>query len=381
MTVVVVGSGRLARAVCYSLGAMAHRLPAGARVVVVGRRPEPVAELCYIASTRAALAGAGGPTTDDAGPAVRFEPVVVDVSDGAAIADVLGGIAPEGVLLCASTQSPWERLTAPSAWTALVERARFGITLPFQAEQAMRVAEAVPDGAWFVNACFPDAVNPLLAALDVPVLTGVGNIGLLAASVQAARGLPDQSRLRMLAHHVHLYQPADRDEEAVAWLDGEPLPDVGALLAAQRASARDELNHVTGHTAAVLVAALLTGSDLDTNLPGPLGLPGGYPVRLRSGARHIEYLARDGSAHQGRVELRLPDGVSVDAAVARNQRWAFADGAVVEDGKVRFGDAAAAELAALAPELAAGFAATDLLAVAARMHRLRDQLRARPSGR
>ncbi len=373
MTVVVVGSGRLARAVCYSLGAMAHRLPAAARVVVVGRRPEPVAELCYVASTRAALAAGER--------AVRFEPVVVDVSDGAAIADVLGGIAPEGVLLCASTQSPWERLTAPSAWTALVERARFGITLPFQAEQAMRVAEAVPDGAWFVNACFPDAVNPLLAALDVPVLTGVGNIGLLAASVQAARGLPDQSRLRMLAHHVHLYQPTDRDEEAVAWLDGEPLPDVGALLAAQRASARDELNHVTGHTAAVLVAALLTGSDLDTNLPGPLGLPGGYPVRVRGGGRHIRYLAQDGPAHQGRVELRLPDGVSRAAAVARNQRWAFDDGAVVEDGKVRFGDAAAAELAALAPELAAGFAATDLLAVAARMHRLRDQLRARPSGR
>jgi len=427
VTLVVVGSGRLARAVCYSLGAMAHRLPDDARVVVVGRRPEPVAELCYVASARAALAaespdGPGGPDgpgrSRGAGAAVRFEPVVVDVADEAAVAEVLGAAEPAGVLLCASTQSPWERMTAPSAWTALVERARFGVTLPFQAEQAVRVASAVPDGAWFLNACFPDAVNPVLAALDVPVLAGVGNIGLLAASAQSALGLPDQRRLRMVAHHLHLYEPDRAEEEAMAWLDDEPLTGVGALLAAQRASARDELNHVTGHTAAVLVAALLTGSDLDTNLPGPLGLPGGYPVRVhgvplrvtprvaprrlasvsplsgprndntdasgRRGASRRGASGRGASrrgASAGRVELRLPAGISLDDAVARNQRWALADGALVDGGRVTFGDAARAELAAVAPELADGFDATDLTTVAERMHGLRDQLRARPTGR
>lgn len=394
MTLVVVGTGRLARAVCYSLSAMAHLLPPAQRVVVVGRRPGPAEELCYVASARAAASSgaaafaqvggsggvAGGAAASGAsggvvgagtavvGAGVRFEPVVVDVADGAAVADVLGAAAPEGVLLCASTQSPWERLSAPSAWTALVGQARFGVTLPFQAEQALRVASATPAGAWFVNACFPDAVNPLLAELGVPVLCGAGNVGLLAASAQAALGLPDQRRLRLVAHHLHLHPPAGTDGDALAWLDDEPL-DSTPLLAGLRAAARDELNHVTGHTTAMLLAALLTGAELHTSLPGPLGLPGGYPVTVNP------------ASGGGRVWLRLPAGITRDEAVAHNQRWALADGAVVDGGRVRFGDAARAELARVAPDLADGFAATDLPAVAARMHQLRDELRDQPGDR
>lgn len=360
MTLVVVGTGRLARAACYSLATLGHRLPAGLRVLVVGRRPDPAAELCHIASARAAASGVvGGP---------RFEAVVDDP------ADVVARAQPTGVLVCASTQSPWERLAAPSAWTELVRRARFGITLPFQAEPALRVARAAPSGTWVVNACFPDAVNPLLAALGAPVLCGAGNVGLLAAGVQAQLGLADQDRLRLVAHHLHLYPPDGPDGEALAWLDDEPV-DPTPLLAGQRAAARDELNHVTGHTAALLVAALLTGTELRTNLPGPLGLPGGYPVTVRGRA------AGAGAGAAGVVELRLPAGVTRDEAVAHNQRWALADGAVVDGGRVTFGDAARAELERAAPELADGFAVTDLAAATERLHHLRDQLRDQPGDR
>jgi hypothetical protein len=355
VTLVVVGTGRLARAVCYSLATLGHRLPAGTRVLVVGRRPGPAAELCHIASARAAVSGVSG------GPGAgrpRFEPVVGDP------ADVVTGAGVRGVLVCASAQSPWERLATPSAWTELVRRARFGITLPLQAEPALRVARAAPNGTWVVNACFPDAVNPLLAALGVPVLCGAGNVGLLAAGVQAALDLPDQDRLRLVAHHLHLYPPDGPGGEALAWLDDEPV-DPTPLLAGQRAVARDELNHVTGHTAALLVAALLTGTELRTNLPGPHGLPGGYPVTVRDAG----------------VGLRLPAGLTRDEAVAHNQRWALADGAVVDGGRVTFGDAARAELGRTAPELADGFAVTDLAAVTERLHHLRDQLRDQPGDR
>ena len=330
-------------------------------VIVIGRRQDIATQLCYVANTRAASGGR----------AATFEPAAgepVPVLDGTARLD--------GVLVCASTQSPWERLTRPSAWTDLVRRAGFGLTLPFQAELALRVGRALAGRGprpWLINACFPDAVNPLLAQLGVPVLCGIGNIGLLAASAQAALGLPDQRHLRMLAHHLHLHAPAAGEPEALAWLDDE-LVDAARLLARQRATDRTELNHVTGHTAALLLDRLAGGpaaERVDTHLPGPLGLPGGYPVSMRG----------------TELDLRLPPGVTRAGAIEFNQRAALADGVVVEGGTgtgteagsetgtVRFGPAAVTELQTLAPDLAGGFAVTELPSATARLRALRDWLR------
>ncbi|MEV2271297.1 hypothetical protein [Nonomuraea africana] len=354
-TLVVIGTGGLARGLCYAL-ATTTRIPLD--VVVVGRRQERAAEVCYVAATRAALAGAP----------VAFHPKTADLSSDDALADLLSRLAPDGLVLVASSQSPWERTTAPSAWTSLVKHAGFGLTLPFQAELALRAGRAlaaVRPAAWFVNACFPDAVNPVLAATGVPVLCGVGNVGLLAASLQAALDLPDQRRLHVLAHHAHLHAPhgpdepdgADEPDEAMAWLDGEPVAGTGKLLAAQRAADRAELNHVTGLSAATLVLGLLSGAQTDTSLPGPLGLPGGYPVRL-TGAR---------------LELRLPAGLALEDAVAFNQRCAIRDGVVVDGERVRFTGPAHAEL-----DLPADFHVAELHQITGQLHQLRAQLRDRP---
>jgi hypothetical protein len=142
----------------------------------------------------------------------------------------------------------------------------------------------------------------------IPVTCGVGNVATLAAALQAALGLPDQTRLRLIAHHAHLH--AGDTDEAPAWLDESPIADVSTLLAAQRSVDRAAANRVTGHTAALLLHALLTGADVDTHAPGPNGLPGGYPVRL----------------HGGAVSLRLPNGVSEAEAIAANERAAARDG-------------------------------------------------------
>jgi hypothetical protein len=350
---VVVGSGSLARAVCYGLAAVVEQ---PVDVVVAARAAGKAAEVCYVAGTRAALGGRP----------VAFRPAVADPARADEVAELLWRTAPAGVLLCASTQSPWERLQAPSAWTALLERAGFGLALPLHAELALVVGRAVAEAApqaWFVNACFPDAVNPLLAAAAVRVLCGIGNVALLAASLQAALGLEGQRQLEVLAHHVHLHAPGRPDEEALAWCDDAPVEAVSKLLAAQRAAARAELNHVTGYAGAVVLRDLLAGSEAATSLPGPLGLPGGYPVRLRG----------------GRLALRLPPGLGETEAVAFNQRAALRDGAVVEGGRVRFGPAVQAELRPLAPDLVGGFRVADAAAAAAALHRLRDRLRTQPT--
>jgi hypothetical protein len=351
VTVAVVGSGSLARAIC---NAAASRFSVEAELVVLARSEAKAAETCVVANTRAALSGAP----------VRFRPLVADLSSARDVAAALSPVAPAVVVTCASHQSPWERLHSPSRWTALVEEAGFGITLPLQAAVPIAVATAlarVAPSALLVNGSFPDAVNPLLRALDLPVLCGIGNASTLAAGLQSALGLPDQARLLLLAHHRHLHAPSDPADEACAWLDERPIPAMGQLLAAQRAVSRPELNAIAAQAAAQLLDALTSGGELETSLPGPLGLPGGYPIRIES----------------RRMELRLPLDVTREQAVAWNQRSSLRDGVLVEeDGEVSFPRAVALRLRRYLPELADGFHARDTLAACARLLELRARLRA-----
>lgn len=356
LTLAIVGSGSLARATCLAISIAAPPDTAGMTVVLLARDGAAAARIAHVSGVRAALSGRS----------VRFTAVPVDPTDPAALGDALAALAPDGVLVCASTQSPWEPIDRPSAWTALMGRAGFGLTLPFQAQVALAVGAAVrrsSPAAFIVNACFPDAVNPLLVACQVPVAAGVGNVGILAAALQAALGLPDQGRLHVIGHHLHLHAPADPRDEAMVWLDGERLDDVAGLLAAHRAAGDGRGNNdITGLLAARLVLALLTGAGEDTHLPGVEGLPGGYPVRITA----------------GEVALRLPPGVVREQAVAANRRWATRDGALVDGGRVLFGPAVTEALAPLLPAYADGFAASEVTEVIAALQALRERLRSQP---
>ncbi|WP_216207545.1 hypothetical protein [Amycolatopsis aidingensis] len=352
-SLVVLGTGSLANATCDALATVADE---PTEVHVLGRAPHKVQQLSYLAGTRARLAGR--PVTFHPVP-VGTEPVENNLTE------LLGELRPHGVFVCASPQSPWERLTAPSAWTELLERAGFGITLPLHADLAARAGRAIratSPGTWLVNACFPDAVNPVLTALDIPVLCGIGNVGTLAASLQAAWHLPDQTRMQLLAHHAHLHPPPGPEQEAMAWVDGHRTPGLTELLATQRATNREALNRITGYTAAVLLNALLTGAELATHVPGPLGHPGGYPVRVREGI----------------VSLRLPPGLTEAEAIAVNQRAARRDGVRILGDEIHFEPDCRAALAGPLPELADGFGVTTLNHAGAALLELRTELRSRP---
>ncbi|MEY9856962.1 hypothetical protein ABH935_002570 [Catenulispora sp. GAS73] len=353
--VVVLGSGSLARATVYAL-ATANGAPFEVRVVA--RDNAAIAEICEVAAARAALAGS--PAT--------FRPVPVPEFTESVLYDTFRELRPDGVFLCASRQSPWERTTDPSPWTEFVQHAGYGVTVPLQAQFALAVGRAADrpgvrgrDGRapWFVNACLPDIVNPLIAALDVPVLCGIGNVAILAAFLQAAVGAPDQTALKLLAHHYHLHAPHDPAEEAPAWQDETALPDVGTLLAAGRRVERRELNQVTGLGAATLIADLLTGAERATHLPGPAGLPGGYPVLVRD----------------GEVSLRLPAGLDRETAIAANHRASISDGAALDGKHLSFSPAASAALRPLAPELADGFGVDRLDTACEQLAGLRARLR------
>ncbi len=345
--VAVVGSGSLAASICRSLAVLAPLGTAALHVTVSARNIEAVDAIVRDCRVRAAVAGS----------AVTFT--------GQALRDDLAApvrLRPDLLVCCASAHSPYEKAHRPSAWTHLLGQAGFGVTLPLQAVLAVRLARAVaaesPETR-LVNGCFPDAVNPLLSALGLPVLCGIGNVATLAACLQAALGLPDQRRLAVLGHHAQLDAPSGPDGEVRAWCDGAPVPGVTGLLAAYRALPRPDLNALAGHAAARLLTDLLSGADRHTSVPGPLGLPGGYPVRLSGGA----------------LALDLP-GLTLPEAVAWNHHAGRRDGIEIADGRVRHLPQAAAVLAPHLPEFAQGWDAAAYDEVHDRLRDLRRRLRA-----
>ncbi|MEU6512000.1 hypothetical protein [Streptomyces sp. NPDC046942] len=353
--IAVVGAGSLARSICYSLAVAAD--PPPCTVTVLARNETAAQEIACIANARAAASSR----------ATRFRATALEASDRDQTAWLLQRIAPRVVVNCASVQSPWEAVHAPSAWTRLLAEAGFGLALPLHAVLAREVARAIRSSgvpAVFVNACYPDAVNPMLYSEGIPVACGVGNVATLASTLQAVLRPRPGVRLRVLAHHSHLHTPADPLDELRAWLDDQPVRDVGRLLAAHRACGREELNAVTGHTAALFLARLAAGAEAYADLPGPLGLPGGYPVRIRN----------------QQITLDLPHGITRKEAIAWQQRMAELDGVVVtSSGRIRFGRRAASALAAHLPGNSAEHPTDSIPELTSQLLALRDTLRALPT--
>lgn len=348
--VAVVGSGHLAASICRSLAVFAPPHTGGAapiRVTVSARNLAAVDTIVRDCRVRAAIAGAAVTFTGE----LLGEDFTTPVR-----------LRPDLLVCCASVQSPYEKTHRPSAWTRLIGQAGFGVTLPLQAVLAVRLARAVAARSprtTLVNGCFPDAVNPLLAALGLPVLCGIGNVATLAACLQAALGLPDQRALAVLGHHAQLDAPSGPDPEVRAWYAGVPVPGMTALLADGRRLPRPDLNALAGLAAARLLVSLLSGAELHTSVPGPLGLPGGYPVRLSGGA----------------LTLDLP-GLTLPEAVAWNHHAGRRDGIEIDGGRVRHLPPADAALAPHLPEFAQGWDATAYDEVQERFRDLRRRLRA-----
>jgi len=347
-TILIIGSGSLARAISYSLALLPSRPH---RVIVCARSRDKLNEIIYV--SRAKAASAQSP--------VKFDSVEFDAESGDACR-LLSFLQPDLIVNCASHYSPWEWIHQSSSWTHLLRSAGFGFTLPLQAAFAIKFAKAVAAHlrpVLFINGCYPDAVNPLLRALDLPVFCGIGNVALVAASLRSSLGLMPGQRLQVMAHHLHLYTPKPGVDEAQAWVDGKHCENVTGLLVNQRTSGGLEVNKVIGCTAAVLLCNIIDEQDVETHVPGPFGLPGGYPVRVVG----------------TRMELNLPASLSECEAIAWNERIAVADGVkILSNGNVEFGEETKLAFRQYLPQISDGFRASDIDKITQSMLELREKL-------
>jgi hypothetical protein len=270
---------------------------------------------------------------------------VLDLRDARGVAAILGRERPDIVFHAASMLSPWLLPEIDSPLSLALRSAGFGLMLPAQLPLIRQVMRAVSDlglDCPVVNASYPDATHPVLAAEGLQPTIGVGNAGMLYDTLRGALRSREMNVMpRLFAHHAQVtpfarhtsYAPGeapwlfldDQPTSIARFVDG-PLPP-GRILNALTAA----------HAVAIISGLLGDGTGLRTSAPGPLGLPGGWPVLVSCGS----------------VVLDLPPNVDIESGLAYQARAAVGDGiaAIEADGTVHFTQAAQASLATHAPSL------------------------------
>ncbi len=354
--ILIVGTGNFAARILFDLVATAD---APTRIAIAGRNAQRLAWLATAARARAHMFRRP----------VTVASRVVAPTEPDAVTDLLSRMRPSVVLQAASLQ-PGSVISAQgNAWSKLVAAGGLSASAVFQTVLSARVArgcvEALP-GVHFVNACFPDVANSLIAAMGLPVTCGIGNIQILAHAFGGALAHSRSDDLKVLAHYQNLAAwrqlPAERKgANARVWLDGAELTDVFERFGSVQLTPEPVID-ISGAAAAPLLLALAHRREWHGHAPGPDGLPGGYPVRTKG----------------GRLLLDLPAELTRDAAVGWNLAHEEANGLIVDrHGQAHYTGRLHDELAAVSPDLAKGFHVRDLDAVFAAMQQLRDKLLSR----
>jgi len=352
--ILIFGTGNFAGRIALDLAATASD---PVRVVIAGRNRDRLKWLRTAGNARATLFGR---------PA-RFESRQVDLSVPDAAAAAISLVEPKVVVQAASFQTGNVISNQDNAWTKLVAEGGLSATAVLQAPLSFEVARAVKakrSQAYFINCCFPDVVNPLIAALDLPITSGVGNIAILSNAFAGA--LADAGRFKVLPHYQNLAAwrgpPETRSGRSPrVWIDDEEIADVYARFASVQLT-REPAIEISGPSGVPLMLAMAKGSDWSGHLPGPNGLPGGYPVKFSA----------------GRLDLDLPANLTREEAISWNLSYEQESGLVIgPTGQANYTGVLRERLAALSSTIASGFNVRDIADACRAMSDLRSRLQAR----
>ena len=352
-TILVSGTGAFAARIVFDLAAAATK---PVHVVIAGRNRERLAWLATAAGARAVIFGRP----------VTFATHEADLLREGAADAMLEATRPAVVVQAASVQTSSVIARTGDAWSRLVAEGGLSVTAVFQAVLSTRVAAAMTRlglEAPLINCSFPDVVNGIIRAMGHRVACGTGNIAILSSVFAADRGIPEPGRLKVLAHYQTLAAwrrpPQTRcGPTPRVFIDGAEVDDVFAAFQGVKLTPEPVID-ISGASGVPLILALAAGEAWQGHVPGPGGLPGGYPVKLDGGV----------------LALDLPPGIGQDEAVAWNARFEEENGLVIDDdGRARYTGVLRERLRDYAPSLAEGFAIADLDDVYCAMQALRSRL-------
>lgn len=256
------------------------------------------------------------------------------------------------ILITTATMATWwlPNLLPPEDAEA-IRRARFGVWLPVHLAPTLRLMRAVREAKYsgfVLTAPYPDVVNHVLGKVGLAPTCGIGNVAEMVPKVRlrAAQALGvsvTRVQVVFVAHHVlgrYVYSdsPPRQDDPVPPFLlrvecDGQDVTsdlNVRELVLSPEPIPEGQITHLlTAGSAIPLIRALLQELPAFLHAPGPIGLPGGYPV----------YAASSG------VELAL-GGIPLAEAITVNEQSQPFDGIshVFEDGTVVLAEENASQL-------------------------------------
>ncbi|VVS94977.1 hypothetical protein [Desulfoluna spongiiphila] len=346
--VMITGSGNLARCICFIMTSCTEHMD----VVLVARNRSALKWIVSASSAKQAIFGSS----------LSFSAEVIDWSSPGRLEELIGKHRPDVIIHTASVQSPWS-LTPGSRWGRLVKEVGFGLTTALNGCLLYRLQSAVgkeSSQTVIINACYPDAVNPLMDSQIPNLLTGMGNVAIIAAMLKADRELCDK-RLQVIAGHYDVAQLIKDVKNAKylnVWADGVKTQINPERFL--RLPADSELNWVTAACVIPQLLAFLRKKDLFYgHIPGIFGYPGGYPVVVRD----------------GEPELDLPIEVHVDEVVQNNRAVLESEGIIIsEEGEVSYTDKAKDTLKQYSPTALSSFKGDDVELAAEELIRFREDL-------
>jgi hypothetical protein len=203
----------------------------------------------------------------------------------------------------------------------------------------------------------------MLVAAGHPVTCGVGNIGILSNAFAASAGRREPGTVKVLAHYqtignFRLPSAARRGAAPRVWIDEDEIDDVFSRFQDVQLTAEPAIE-ISGACGIPLMLAMVAGFEWRGHVPGPNGLPGGYPV-----------LWLDGT-----LKPDLAPGLTLADAVRWNQRFEEENGLTVgEDARIQYHGRLWDQLHQVSPTLADGFSVSDLDAAYAELAALRTRM-------
>lgn len=269
---------------------------------------------------------------------IQFVPLDLDQTDRTA--EAIFNISPQIILCTASRMTWWYPTLFPEEQQAQLDRIGFGAWLPVHLDLAMKLMQVVKLVSFkghSLIASYPDVVCPVLKARGLAPTAGVGNLDEVIPKIcwLAAKTLgvhPGELRVTLVAHHA-------LEKWVFGHSEGNPPPyylkvehdgrDVTEKCEAKKMLFSTyplingpEWHFLSASSTLGLIRGLLSEEKVFLHVPGPQGLPGGYPVTVCKAG----------------IELALPLDLSLEEAIEINRASHLFDGiqSIEPDGTVVF---------------------------------------------
>lgn len=267
----------------------------------------------------------------------------IDLKEVEKTAEILFEIKPKIVFMGASLQAARMITFLPKEQFEEIDKAEFGLWLPMQLSLNLNLMKAVKMSGIdckVVNSAFPDAVGAVLSKVGLAPDIGVGNIGNIVPALTYAAAMYigidiQRVEVKLIASHyfthfVHRFGNAGRAKyDLKIYIDGQLYTEsvdhsaIFSLLSGPlRRTGGTDGQILTASSASKILNALSSVAPVKCHAPGPLGLPGGYPVLVSKDS----------------IKLDLAEALTQLDAVRVNEECQKADGIekIDSDGTVHF---------------------------------------------